>query len=353
MRNRPSPHAVLRGHRSAVTALSFPEPDAGSNGRRGILFGGDAAGSVIIWDTYVEEALWTSSPDKHGGEVWGGKRTGSPVLSLVEDSAAETWYVQHKNGLIRTVSLAGNTSLSYSEPAHAVPGRGFQACETFCPLRLAAPRLLVCATGTDGAASDVSLRDMRTGEAGSFVVRLRDESDEHGLVFCAVPQPRQGVATDTEMFTIAAGYEDGSVLVWDTRQPSAPVSRCRIDTEPVFSCSWAPRGGGMLICGSAGPVLRAVHQGTVVHTVCVPAPGIASVRWEMNGKVVFTSGWDGRVRLFDGRRSGRLLRKLGSLRWHSGSCQALAWDPSSETLASGGNDRTIALWRGLFAVHDR
>lgn len=91
--------------------------------------------------------------------------------------------------------------------------------------------------------------------------------------------------------------------------------------------------------------------------------GVSQVCWTPDGRALLVAGWDGGVRVCDGRRrTQRLLQPVTTLRWHDGSVTCVdcvqqeqqqehddaRWLPPS-MIATGGRDTTIAVWDGSFS----
>ena len=66
----------------------------------------------------------------------------------------------------------------------------------------------------------------------------------------------------------AVGYEDGSVAVWDTAQPHAPVMSMRLHSEPVMALAIDSAGTGL-----DGLALVTVQTIGVSHS-CVQASSV-------------------------------------------------------------------------------
>lgn len=116
---------------------------------------------------------------------------------------------------------------------------------------------------------------------------------------------------------LAAGYEDGSLVLWDAAAPAAPRAARRLCTEPVMAlaldASVAPAGGA---AGSAedSVVVFKLDHGTppkisIRHAIELKRQGIADLAVRPDGKLLVTAGWDGRVRAYK-YRSGRPLAIL-------------------------------------------
>jgi WD40 repeat protein len=73
----------------------------------------------------------------------------------------------------------------------------------------------------------------------------------------------------------------------------------------------------------------------------VPDASTWTVRWSPDGTLLATAHQDATAYLWD----ARTVRRLAALREHRGPVLSLAFSPDARTLASGGEDGRIVLWR--------
>lgn len=200
----------------------------------------------------------------------------------------------------------------------------------------------------------------------------------------AAPSPR---------VCLAAGYEDGSLVLWDAAAPRAPLAQRQLCKEPVMALALhpspcSPTGGA---CGSAEDavaVFKLDHASCpakigIRHSIELRKEGIGDAAVRPDGKLLVTAGWDGRVRAYK-YRSGRALailkvgwdggwdrnggrccrmlpaggpagciaqtlsRRLGPtpfpLQYHTSPVTGLRFAPRSMLLATAARDGTLALW---------
>lgn len=118
---------------------------------------------------------------------------------------------------------------------------------------------------------------------------------------------------------LAAGYEDGSLVLWDAADGSAPLAQRQLCKEPVMAlalhpCPCSPTGGA---CGSAEDAVVAFKLDCAArparigirHLIELRREGIGDAAVRPDGKLLVTAGWDGRVRVYK-YRSGRALAIL-------------------------------------------
>lgn len=343
-RPQPTPNAILRGHTTAITALSFlPTPDAPDR----YVLAGDEKGTIRLWDIVFEEALLIHPIPK--------TLSATPVQSFaIHPNAPSSALVQYKTGHVMRLDLAYDPSaadldswtahtrdirVKHLPPSLAdAPSQHALLADSFCPITFLSPHVWI---GPAGDGSAVVIRDDRQ----SFVYsELLDPSKEH-------PTGMLMTLTKAGNDMVFTGYEDGSVASWDVRKPSSIVTRINIAKEPVIAVAVSPFGR-VGVAGGAFASLAGVAdlqtELTVVETATLKNQGIADIAWHPHGKLIATAGWDGRVRIWDGRRRpASLLRSKGMFSWHDGTVQRLAYSSTGAYLVSGGKDQSIAIWNGI------
>ena len=144
---------------------------------------------------------------------------------------------------------------------------------------------------------------------------------------------------------VLAGYEDGSVALWDSRAPAACVAAQKLHSEAVMCLAAAPdcRSG---LSGSADDQLAwfevDVGRGRlrVAPAQRLPAAGLADVAFRPDGRVAASAGWDCKLRVWHGRKHS----PLAVLRWHNQQAAAVGFSGDSRLLAAGGRDNCISVW---------
>ncbi|XP_024619472.1 guanine nucleotide-binding protein subunit beta-like protein 1 isoform X1 [Neophocaena asiaeorientalis asiaeorientalis] len=141
---------------------------------------------------------------------------------------------------------------------------------------------------------------------------------------------------------LLAGYEDGSVALWDVSSRKV-CSRVSCHTEPVMGLdfdSQEARG----VSGSAEKALAVwsldEQQALQVRgTHVLTNPGIADVKIRPDRKILATAGWDHRVRVFH----WRTMKPLAVLAFHSATVHCVAFADDG-LLATGSGDQRISVW---------
>ncbi|XP_067555994.1 guanine nucleotide-binding protein subunit beta-like protein 1 isoform X2 [Pseudorca crassidens] len=141
---------------------------------------------------------------------------------------------------------------------------------------------------------------------------------------------------------LLAGYEDGSVALWDVSSRKV-CSRVSCHTEPVMGLDFDSREARG-VSGSAEKALAVwsldEQQALQVRgTHVLTNPGIADVKIRPDRKILATAGWDHRVRVFH----WRTMKPLAVLAFHSATVHCVAFADDG-LLATGSGDQRISVW---------
>ncbi|OAY73370.1 Protein DECREASED SIZE EXCLUSION LIMIT 1 [Ananas comosus] len=303
----PDPIAVMRGHRAPVMDACF-------HPSRPLLFSGSADGELRVWDTAQHRTL--SSTLAHGGgagvySVATNFAIGNKVVSQGRDGTCKCWEIEEAD-----FSTMGE-------------------------------RKLMALAGEDS--SMVEIWDLATAKK---LMRFPQTSNVD-----AASHPTM--------------QRDGSMLWWDIRKPSLPLSTVRYHSETVDgTCSGGISGSadnkivmfsldhrmifatsrrmgdpGILEIHVVGfflelPFLTALGTCTMRKEISLERSGIAGTAIRGDNKIAATAGWDHRVRIYDYRKGN----PLAILKYHSASCNAVAFSADSKLMASCSEDTTVALW---------
>lgn len=164
-----------------------------------------------------------------------------------------------------------------------------------------------------------------------------------GMVMCIkMWQPNSGTSP-----LLLAGYEDGSILLWDVTQRLL-LSQTKVHPEPIMCLTFDPtRLKG--VSGSSNSELscwRVEGQNNLQlqDSVTLVNPGVSQMCLRDDGKLLASAGWDHRVRLFGWKR----LRPLAVLQYHTDMVLSVDFsdhqDPKQRLLAAGSKDQRISLW---------
>ncbi|KAM8917974.1 guanine nucleotide-binding protein subunit beta-like protein 1 isoform 3-T4 [Lycaon pictus] len=169
-----------------------------------------------------------------------------------------------------------------------------------------------------------SPRERRTGNLWELTAALSPQADSS-------PRP-----------LLLAGYEDGSVALWDVSERKV-CSRVACHTEPVMGFDFdSQKARG--VSGSAEKALAVWSLDEqqalqVCRTHELTNPGIADVKIRPDRKILATAGWDHRVRVFH----WRTMKPLAVLSFHSATVHCVAF-ATDGLLAAGSGDQRISIW---------
>ncbi len=169
--------------------------------------------------------------------------------------------------------------------------------------------------------------------------KLRATYTGHGTVARAV-----GFAPDGKL--LAVGSYEGFINLWDCTG-GAEVRTLRGHKGRIYEVAFSPDGTRLLSVGVDAARLLDVGTGREQHVLGHGGSLVHTGLFAPDGRTVVTGGWDGIVRLWDAQ--------TGTPRWqleNRGGVNALAYAPSRDLLAIGGNGRRIELVSPVFRECD-
>ncbi|XP_012787935.2 guanine nucleotide-binding protein subunit beta-like protein 1 [Sorex araneus] len=312
----PDPEFVLRGTQSAVHALHFCTGAQGQG--QPLLLSGAQSGLVHIWSLQTRRAVATL--DGHGGQCVTWLQTlppGHQLLSQGRDLRLCVWELEEgRNAVVDSVRLESvgfcRSTILAGNPQRwtlALPGQG---------------------------SNEVQILEM---PSKTSVCILKPEADaKPGMPMCL----QLWQADSSPRPLLLAGYEDGSVALWDISQRKV-CSRLTCHPEPVMGLdfdSQQARG----VSGSAEKALAvwSVDERQALQmcrTQQITNPGIADVKIRPDRKILATAGWDHRIRVF----RWSTMKPLAVLNFHSATVHCVAFADNG-LLAAGSGDQRISVW---------
>ncbi|XP_034845022.1 guanine nucleotide-binding protein subunit beta-like protein 1 isoform X4 [Mirounga angustirostris] len=312
----PDPQFVLRGTQSAVHALHF---FGGAQGQgRPLLLSGSLSGLVHIWSLQTRRAVATL--DGHGGQCVTWLQTlpqGHRLLSQGRDLKLRLWdLAEGRNAIVDSVPLE---SMGFCRSSVLAGGQ---------------ERWMLAMPGRGN--DEVQILEM---PSKTSVCTLKPEADaKPGMPMCL----ELWQADSSARPLLLAGYEDGSVALWDVSERKV-CSRVACHTEPVMGFDFdSQKARG--VSGSAEKALAVWSLDEqqalqVCRTHELTNPGIADVKIRPDRKILVTAGWDHRVRVFH----WWTMKPLAVLSFHSATVHCVAF-ATDGLLAAGSGDQRISIW---------
>ncbi|KAK9815640.1 hypothetical protein WJX72_007285 [[Myrmecia] bisecta] len=349
----PDPEFVLRGHRCDVQVLLFHPAKA-------LLYSGDAGGEVKVWDLQQRRA--NSTHRLH--DVQAG------VVCLKILTAQQLLVTQGRDGVIKSWKINSDGAPA-SEPCQVICTGSYNFCRF--DLQLQPPSL---ASLQPGAADPQQQPEQHSCDsmdsrceapviavAGSDPAIVEIWDLQRNVVKQQLKQPEDGTKhgmcmalqlfhapTEARPQCLAAGYEDGTVAIWDLSQPAEPAMQLRLHTEPVMCLQIDSHGTGG-VSGSADDKVVSFSLDFeqpcmhIRHAAVLPKPGIGDLALRPDDKIVASGDWDGKLRIFQYKK----LKALAILQFHRAAITAVCFNQHDSRIASASRDGTIAVW-SVFAL---
>ncbi|KAL0979213.1 hypothetical protein UPYG_G00182210 [Umbra pygmaea] len=312
----PPPLYTLRGAGSPLNALHF----SCYGGHTPLLFSGSCQGSVNVWNLITRRAEKVLDGHSGGSVIWlNTLHSKDALISQGRDMRVCQWDLAEGRSDVTDTVWTGSV--------------GFCRCSL---LEMGPGTWLLAHPGE--AMEEVKIIEMPSKRP---VCSLIPEG-KLGMVMCIKLWQDPGSGP-----LLLAGYEDGSLAVWDVSQRSV-LSCASAHPEPVMCLDFDPAGkrgvSGSSEKSLASWSLDGQHRLQLRNAVALVNPGISQLCIRGDRKIVASAGWDHRVRVFGWKK----LRPLAVLQHHTDMVLSLAFsnhkDPRDRLLAAGSKDQRISLW---------
>ncbi|XP_028270480.1 guanine nucleotide-binding protein subunit beta-like protein 1 [Parambassis ranga] len=313
----PSPVYTLRGAGGPLNTLHFSCHGGGTP----LLFSGSGKGAIHIWNLNSRRAERILEGHSDSSVIW--------VNTL---QSSDTFISQGRDMRVCLWDLSeGRSELVESVWTGSV---GF--CQGSV-LETSPPNYLLAYAGEQ--TEEIKIMEL---PSKTPVCTLLPEA-KLGMVMCiklwqpdSVPRP-----------LLLAGYEDGSLLLWDVTQRSV-LSQVKAHTEPIMCLTFDTKRL-MGISGSSEKklsswMLDGQNNLQLLDCMMLVNPGVSQLCIRDDGKLLASAGWDQRVRVFGWKK----LRPLAVLQYHTDMVLSVAFsdhqDFRQRLLAAGSKDQRISLW---------
>ncbi|KAM9392235.1 guanine nucleotide-binding protein subunit beta-like protein 1 [Pholidichthys leucotaenia] len=316
-RRAPSPIYTLRGAGGPLNTLHFS-----CNGRgTPVLFSGSAKGSIHIWNLNSRRALKVVEGHSGSSVIWVSTlQSTDTLISQGRDMQVCLWDL--REGRIDLVESLWTGSV------------GFCQCSL---LEISPSNYMLAFAGEQ--TEEIKIVEMPNKTPVCTLV----PKAKLGMVMCVkLWQPDLGPGP-----LLLAGYEDGSLLLWDVTQRSQ-LSSLRVHPEPVMCLTFDTSS----LRGASGSSEKRLSSWTLDKQnnlqlqdgLTLVNPGISQLCVRDDNKLLVSAGWDHRVRVFGWKK----LRPLAVLQYHTDMVLSVAFsdhqNPRQRLLAAGSKDQRISLW---------
>ena len=155
------------------------------------------------------------------------------------------------------------------------------------------------------------------------------------------------VAFSPDGMTIAAGYSDSRVVLWEL---AGGKERTTLNGHPgpVYGLTFSGDGQRLASAGwDPTVIVWDVNTNTKVRSIDVHEEGVLAVQFTPCGRFLATGGQDGTAKLWDADTGANLATFSG----HRGPVLGVDFGKIGSVLASGGRDGTVKVWDSVPYLH--
>jgi len=347
----PSPSHLLRSHSTHLSALAFSD----DNER---IYSGDASGLVVITSTRSLRAI--ASWKAHTDSLLGVEEYGDRIITHGRDNKLHVWARTQEPTSIRVGGSAALPGLPTPTLCYSMDVNALNYCRfSLMPLPASNPMdeksaefLIAVPNLVESSLADIwtlpSCQRLhaaigKAGVASNPIELLSDDgrgSTKTGIIMAMHLFSAPSASSSPNPLRLLCAYENGSVTLWSFTRTDKQTSVEGIGWEAIWSVKLhvesvmamaVSRHSTLALTVSADHLIgrydltNAGQPNTSLDTTCTvhrtKHPGNSAVAIRDDGKVCAVGGWDGKIRLY----STKTLKPLGTLIYHKGNCQAVAF----------------------------
>jgi len=352
----PDPFYTLRGHKYFISSVVFDKLNPN------ILYSGSGDGELKLWNIEEKKCIQSQIAHAEGG-VLSLQATQHGLVSQGRDGTVKIWNI-HQDRL-ETISKIETNSISLGKCSSLLSSSIFSN-----------NNLTSTTTNTNTTSSSSNITnnsntispDNNNSLFGNLLAISSDESpsqvelwdlNNKEIIKKFNPSPalggdlqKLGLSMSLKLFydesgttiKLCSGYENGTIIMWDIRNPDDHIVYGKLHTEPILSFDLSSNGKSG-VSGSADNNIVEFNidynnkQFEITKKHILTQNGISQVKIRQDEKIYATCGWDRRIRIFNFKKH----TPLAILKYHTESIYTLDFS-SNNILASGSKDMKIALW---------
>ncbi|KAL5009583.1 hypothetical protein ScPMuIL_011888 [Solemya velum] len=305
----PDPIYILRGSEDTVTCLSFP----GSSSE--FLYSGSVNGTLYVWDMKTKRVVQSFKAHGDRSVLSISFLPGGQLITQGRDGCVQFWSYD-KTSWTRSGNLK-SSSLGFCSNAL------LRDCSN-----IAVPSDIM---------SQVDIYDISNKQ---YIGKLRPTDGDTKF---GTPMSIKSVANNSNQSQLVIGYENGSIVLWDTRIFKMVDSlKCHEDSVMCMCYSKDFHTGFSASVDTKIQSWKISNFENIQESssVSITNPGLNEIVTRDDQKILATAGWDSKIRIFGLKK----LRPLAVLAYHKESVQCVGFS-SDNYLAGGSKDRLISIWK--------
>ena len=340
-RNTEVAPVIMRGHEGGIWSVRLTR-----DGRT--LFSGGMDGTIRIWQ--ADRAPQPASYQQHsspitalayngdGKQMASGSEGGEVILHVSDDPTLSRVLLNgQQTGAVRALAFSrrvGRLASGHQDGDVRIWSIGDDHDD-----QPADDRLAVLSHGAPLTAVAFGTEDNTLYSAGSDGTIRRWDGNRGSLVYKG-SSPIRALSTSIDGGRLAAGDEDGNVLLWNLRHPGEPRI-LRGFHAPIRAVAFNPDGRRLVVAGSRGQVkiVDCEEAGPMEDLHGQLGEVTAAAVGPLNARIV-TAGADGAIRIWHPAAAIEAWVQ----RAHEEAVTAIAFSPDGSHLVSGGGDRMMRVW---------